>query len=393
MTAAENIHKYRIREIDALRGFALFGICMANAPTIAGVDYSAVSSNGTLADQVAVWLVTVFFSAKFYLLFSFLFGYSFTFQVPSATVYGDAHVSRFLRRVAGMLLLGLVHASLFYSGDILSTYAVLGTGLLALRNISVRNALRTAASLLGLLMLTFLTVGIYVLSLDPVALSSPREGPSELSEAYLASPVSIVSMNICIYQDNLGGTAVYSLHVLSALLVGFSAGKCGLFSHPYRTSRRVKRALLICTLSGISGAVFAAACTYGSPERDLYYIGQAVSLLTSPALAAVYAYAVIRLHRMRYGTSILRAFGAAGKMSLSNYLAQSIALSVIFTGYGFGLYGEIGPAVLCMVCLALYLCQLSYSSWLMQRTRYGPAEAVLRRITLGRKEFNAAKNS
>ncbi|MCW8103592.1 DUF418 domain-containing protein [Streptomyces tauricus] len=383
----------RIEEIDALRGFALFGIIIVNAPVIAGVDNPSTGADGTLADQIAVWLVTIFFSAKFYLLFAFLFGYSFTIQVPALTRNRDPTVLRFRRRLVGIFLLGLAHAVLFYPGDILITYSVLGSGLLILRAISIRCAIRTAAYLIVFLTVTFLSVGTYVLSLDQIPPDSAQILTAEATEAYLGSPYSVISMNGELYLRNLGSAAVYSLNVFSAFLVGFAAGRCGLFLNPSSGSRTADRVFLIGALIGVPGAIFVAACTYGSYGRDLYYIGQAVSVLTSPALSATYVCFVIRLRHTRYGGSILRTLGSAGKMSLTNYLAQSITLCVIFTGYGFGLYGKVGPAALCVGCFLFYLCQLSYSSWIMSRTRYGPAEAILRRITLGHKEFNLVRKS
>jgi uncharacterized protein len=103
----------RIADIDALRGFALFGILMVN------ITYLASAYRGTgledpgfdsPADRAVRFLLAMLFEAKSYLLFSFLFGYSFTLQMESAERGGARFAPRFLRRLAALFVLGAFHA-------------------------------------------------------------------------------------------------------------------------------------------------------------------------------------------------------------------------------------------------------------------------------------------
>ncbi|HEX5740501.1 MAG TPA: DUF418 domain-containing protein, partial [Pilimelia sp.] len=146
---------HRIATVDALRGFALAGILIVN------ITYFASQHRGTgivdaefgaPVDRWAYLVVDTLFETKFYLLFSFLFGYSFTLQIGAATRRGAAFVPRFLRRVAGLFVIGAAHAVLLFHGDILMLYAVLALLLLPLRHLRPRTAALLGG---GLLMAAF----------------------------------------------------------------------------------------------------------------------------------------------------------------------------------------------------------------------------------------------
>ncbi len=134
----------RLLHLDALRGFALLGILMVNIATFASAYYGMAVPDPLFprpVDNAVRWLVSFLFETKFYLLFSFLFGYSFTLQMNSAQQRGTAFVPRMLRRLVGLWLIGAMHAVFLYQGDILCTYALLGLVLLLLRRRSEAGAI------------------------------------------------------------------------------------------------------------------------------------------------------------------------------------------------------------------------------------------------------------
>ena len=110
---------------DEVRGLALMGILWVNVPYLAisaqGFDRAI---NGSVWDQAIEFLVAAVFQTKFYLLFSFLFGYSAHLILSRSSSW---HV--FARRLVGLAILGLLHAVFFFAGDILLTYALLGISL------------------------------------------------------------------------------------------------------------------------------------------------------------------------------------------------------------------------------------------------------------------------
>ncbi|NJP14545.1 DUF418 domain-containing protein [Streptomyces thermoviolaceus subsp. thermoviolaceus] len=368
---------------------------MVNAPVLAGASDLGTQPGAPLADHVAAWLVTALFTTKFYLIFSFLFGYSFTLQMRAAERDHVPFASRHGRRLLGLFLLGLAHAVLLYAGDILMTYAVLGLVLFAVRGLRARTALRAAALLVVFLAAVFLAVGVFVLTLHAPERSAAGVSAAREAAAFRGGPLSVVQANVRAYRDTLGGAILYSAHLFAAFLVGLAAGRHRLLERldepTQRTRLVIRRLLRTGVLAGVPGGVFTAMCAYGPLDSRLYYLGQAVDLLTAPALATAYVCAVVTLLQGRFGPRLRRALAPAGRMSLSNYLSQSLVLALIFTGYGLGLYGRVGPAALVAVCLGLYAAQLAFSAWLMARSRYGPAELLLRRITLGRHAWRTAR--
>ncbi|CAM3823027.1 DUF418 domain-containing protein [Tsukamurella ocularis] len=142
----------RIAPLDALRGFALGGIFVVNVGLMADPDGFAP---GVVRD-----LVDVVFHHKFYVLFSFLFGYSLTLQFRSAERDGASARARTARRLAALAVIGALHAVLLFTGDVLFGYGVIGIALLALSRMRPRSAVRLAAALYAgcLLLLTGLTV-------------------------------------------------------------------------------------------------------------------------------------------------------------------------------------------------------------------------------------------
>ncbi|MEX2441883.1 MAG: hypothetical protein WD400_04480, partial [Pontimonas sp.] len=114
---------------DVLRGFALWGIILVNVAYFShavdsGPSASTLNSTG---DAIAAFLVFVLAQAKFYLIFSFLFGYS-AHYVLSHLELGRR---RWWWRSTGLVILGVAHASFLFIGDILFLYGLLGVVLLA----------------------------------------------------------------------------------------------------------------------------------------------------------------------------------------------------------------------------------------------------------------------
>jgi len=120
----------RIATLDILRGFALLGILIMNMPGF-GSSFFAEADGSHLwtgrVDQIAENVRDLLFSGKFNSMFSLLFGIGFTIQYARIEARDPDHATRiYLRRLAVLAALGLVHANLFWTGDVLHIYALLG---------------------------------------------------------------------------------------------------------------------------------------------------------------------------------------------------------------------------------------------------------------------------
>lgn len=377
----------RITSVDALRGFSLLGILVVNIAFLAsGYRMAGMAEPGfdSSLDWVVRWLVTLFMENKFYLLFSFLFGYSFTLQLDSAVRQGRAFVPMFLRRLAGLLLIGLAHAVLLFPGDILTTYAFVGIALLVLRKIGPKTAVVLAVLLTLMLALGFLLLALLAMvGLDTSG--TVAEGTAEAARSDTAlggvfwqiisehvRKLSLIVLLRVLFQ----GPAV-----LAACLIGLAVGKLGALRNLSAHTRALRRLQWTGFTIGLAGAFLYTHSAWNGTVNK--FLGEAVDLVTAPLLAAAYAATFLRV--LPYLPRVGRALTAPGRMALSNYLGQSLICSLIFTGYGLALVDKVSPAVEVLIALAIFAVQVLYSHWWLKRHRYGPVEWVLRFLTYWRK--------
>ncbi|UNZ16275.1 DUF418 domain-containing protein [Streptomyces sp. 891-h] len=372
----------RIRDVDALRGFALLGILLVNVQVMAD-PYAGQGPYGSAAERVAVWLVTALVSSKFYLLFAFLFGYSFTLQARSAGREGARFAGRQLRRLLCLWCLGFAHAVLLFPGDILMTYAVLGLVLFAARGVAPRKAVGGAVVLV-------VSLGVLLLGKGLLALAATAPGGAAVPEAasavaaYRGDPASVVHANLRHWHDLLAGDMLYAPHILAAFLVGLAAGKRQLLADRDRCRVQARRLVGYGLPVGLAGGVFTAVCRNGPLDARWYDVGDAVGVLTAPALTAAYGGGLLLVLRTGKGRRLGEVLAAAGRLALSNYLTQSLVMALVFTGYGLALHGRLSLVPVLAGCFVLYAAQLALSTWLVRRFRHGPVEWLLHNVTRGR---------
>lgn len=375
----------RIAAVDALRGFALFGIVVVNIAYLAsGYRMAGLAEPAFSAplDWEVRWIVTVFFENKFYLLFSFLFGYSFTLQLDSAANSGAAFAPRFLRRLTGLLLLGLAHAVLLFPGDILATYAVVGLVLLAARGIRPRTAVITAVALTAVLAVGFGLLAVLALN-GTDASGTVAGGAAEAARSDAALHGS-VSMIISEHLHKLGKIVVLRVFfqgpaVLAACLIGLAVGKKRTLTDLSGRTAALRGIQWAGFPVGIGGAMVHAHSTWSGCGSAYHMFGQAVDLLTAPLLAAAYAATLLRL--LPSAPRLTAVLVPPGRMALTNYLGQSLICALIFTGYGLGLVDRLSPLTVVSIAVVIFAIQVGYSRLWLCRHRYGPVEWCLRWFT------------
>ncbi|GAB3156278.1 DUF418 domain-containing protein [Micromonospora sonneratiae] len=370
--------RQRITDVDALRGFALLGILIVNISYFAsGYPFHQVPDPAfsTELDHGVHAVVAFLFEMKFYLLFSFLFGYSFTLQMDSAQRRGVAFVPRFLRRLAGLLVLGGLHAVLLFYGDILTTYAILGLILLALRRIRLRTALITAGVLVGTVVLFFLVMALT--AVPPVDEAAALVAGRQSTAALAGSPGSVIAEHLGSLPRMFGALIMVQAPVAMAMfLLGMAAGQRRLLADVPAHFRALRRIQLVGYPVGLGGA--AAVVVLGGVNT---MPGVALATLTGPLLAAAYAASMLRIFHTGPGQRLAAMLAPAGRMALSNYLGQSLICAMIFTGFGLGLIGTVPPAGVLLIAISIFAGQLVVSALWLRQYRYGPVEWLLRAVT------------
>ncbi|MDE7351419.1 MAG: DUF418 domain-containing protein, partial [Muribaculaceae bacterium] len=109
--------------LDALRGFALLGICMANFPEFSLYSFLPAHVAETMPtsgwDLITKYFLSIFIDGKFYTIFSLLFGIGFSIIISNVAKRGGNAFVVFYRRMFFLLLIGFIHLMYIWSGDIL----------------------------------------------------------------------------------------------------------------------------------------------------------------------------------------------------------------------------------------------------------------------------------
>lgn len=375
----------RVHDVDALRGFALLGIFAVNITFMASAYPGNLVEDPSFSsplDEAARFVVAALFSMKFYLLFSFLFGYSFVLQMDAAERAGAAFVPRMMRRVVGLFVLGVGHIVLLYGGDVLTTYAVMCLVLLAMHRVRDRTALCTAGVIYAVVTASLVISALFLdrSSFMPTydeALSSAVVQ----TQAMLGSPVEIIGHNISgLELLVLQAASLQGPTALAMFLLGMVAARRRLFSNLSGQGSFLRRTQWIGFPLGLAGgAVYAALGADGNPW------GTTVSVLTAPFLAAAFVATLVRLMHTPGTAWVRTALAPVGRIALTNYLAQSVVGIVLFTGVGLGLAGRVSPPLLLLLAFVVFAGQVAVSAWWLKSHRYGPVEYLLRWFTTWRR--------
>ena len=370
----------RLVAIDVLRGVALLGILLVNMLAFSGPfggNVVALSYWQGGADLAVEWAIMVFAEGVFYTMFSFLFGLGFGLQLSRAEARGENATPRFRRRLLVLLGFGLVHLLLIWFGDILTHYALIGLLLLAFRNALPRTLWRWALGILALSTLIYLALG-------PLAAQQlAATDPAGLVQLYRdGNGAQILGERLELGFSIILSTPFLIPSLLWLFLLGLATSKLTLFENLAAHAGLLRRAraialpvALVCkALFGWlllarpgSGFTLALSTGLGGPALGIAYLTSLALLLSDPTWLAR-----------------LRPLAAAGRMALSNYLAQSLVATLFFFGYGLGFYGRLGPATTILFTVGLFALQVVVSNLWLARFRFGLAEWLWRSLTYGR---------
>ncbi|WP_081095266.1 DUF418 domain-containing protein [Erythrobacter donghaensis] len=384
----------RILSLDVLRGFALFGLVIVNAPFFAAPLVSVANPTyGPLAvDGAALWswaIPHVFFEYKSVALFTMLFGVSL-YLVGGES--GDPARSPVLRRRLGWLaLFGLLHGALVWFGDILLSYAIAGAIILGARSWPVSRLLSVGTALVLLSAALLAALVLWQSGLPPAELAAMKAMAWSPTASQHADQLAAFRSDLASTQlANAGLWAELQVQILVLLtprtaglmMIGLALFRTGFLSGE-ATNRTYLRFIAVGALAlaglawngfGIIAADFPMIRTQGW--------GNLVSSLLSPFVALAYAAGLILLLRSARLRPLTSALAATGRMAFTNYITQSLVLSMLFwSGRGLGLYGELSRPAVIAIAAGLFAVQVGCSVLWLKRFGKGPLEVLWRRLS------------
>ena len=389
----------RIEILDVLRGLAVCGILVGNMQWFSGYGMMppSVARQSPFADQLTHFLVHFFVEGKFYSIFSFLFGFGFALQIARAEERGDLKASLFKRRLFWLLVIGLLHAYLLWSGDILSIYAVMGFVLILFRKTTDGALLKWAFALLAIPILTYILLYIlFVAFVPPGAVAKLDAAQIDFWNASVKNvPRSSYLQIITGYNLNMivGRYASLILEMrlpklLAMFLLGSYAYRRGFFQNLSSHRPFIRRVLVYGLLLGVAGNVAFAAFAGAEavfPPSPAGMVGVISYAFGVPALALFFIALVATLWQRAAWRRLLAWLAPVGRMALTNYLMQTVICVFIFYGYGFGQFGRFGATKATLTALAIFLFQIFVSALWLKYFAYGPMEWIWRQLTYRRR--------
>ncbi|MDI1475127.1 DUF418 domain-containing protein [Polyangium sp. y55x31] len=387
----------RVEVLDVLRGFALYGVLLANTvPWFSGLAFlprDVVVPRADTADKVFLFLLGLFVDGKAMGLLTMLFGLGFAVQLERSEALGRSVVPLHVRRMAAMALIGVSHVLLLWWGDVLWGYAIAGFGLLFFRR--VRGPRLLAWGLVFTLVPSFVSSIPAVFEALHSYVPAPPDFPAFRAQVYAAITgsdrrlLTVMHVKQAIY--HVGFISFwYFLWLLGRFLLGAWAGKARIFQDAEARLPFFRKLLGFGLGFGLLGSAIP-------PVRQILmrkgvvipeWAGLALVLPTEIGvmlLAAGYAAAVVLLMQRPSFRRVLRILAPVGRMPLSTYLGQSLASTFVFYGWGLGLASRVIHAWWALpITLGIFTLQVIFAHAWLARFRFGPMEWVWRSMAYGR---------
>jgi uncharacterized protein len=383
--------------LDALRGFALFGVVWSNYAFLSSWVFLSPEEQaalpGALWDAALGPFHDILIDGKFYSIFSLLFGIGFVFFLDK----GGSGQARFLRRMLLLLLIGWLHLRFLWAGDILSLYALLGLLLPLFRRVGDRALLIIAT----------------VLLLSPIAVDTARVLTSDAF--YPAAPIAVLLDAADAKHGSLwqvlasvpdGGWAEFTTScerswlfrvwiivdsnrpqkVLALFLIGLWIARRKLFADPAQHRMLLKRV----TVAGFAiGLPFCVLNWYSLNYLPRLPEAQGLVNTISYAfgvvpLALAYAAGFALLWTTPSWQQRFLVLAPMGRMALTNYLMQTVLAIIIFYGIGLGWGARVSMVGYEGIALGVFILQVLWSHWWLKRFHFGPMEWLWRSLTYGK---------
>ncbi|MEE9442487.1 MAG: DUF418 domain-containing protein [candidate division Zixibacteria bacterium] len=413
----------RIATIDVIRGMAVLGILIIN------IDFFALPSiiifNPSLVGNFdGINLLTwefgyFFFFEKMMAVFSMLFGGGLILMMNRSEKNNLQFKNIYYRRLMWLLIIGLIHAYVFWYGDILFPYAICGMIIYLFRRRSPKFLI-----ILGILMLL---IGLIIYSGSgfgigyvrdqaiqaQAALDAGKEiGPDQqgMLQAWkqmgvMFSPSSeTLTKEINAYRGSFSDAFMIRwpmsimmqtqafLFMMFWRIFGIMLIGMGLMKSGFLAGDKSNKTYLVWMISGyVIGLPIVAYGMTTAIAHDFDFIrfmmyGAHFNYLASILVAVAHTSLIILLYKKGLFSWLTSRLQAVGRMALSNYLIHTLVFTTIFYGHGFGLFGGIERFWLLLMVLGMWIIQLLYSPLWLRHFRFGPAEWLWRSLTYWKKQ-------
>ena len=372
---------------DVLRGFALLGILVVNIQFMGLNSDQGASGEWTqgFANGSATFLIAALFAGKFYLLFSFLFGYSSNYVIRN----DKSNRARWVKRCLVLVALGALHFTFLWHGDIIFLYGLFGLLLTffffrADRTLRIWSRIVFSISTFFIVLIGALAfVAEYVLDEDLGSSTVSSLDEILLNGTFLESiparlEVWVLGISLGVFLQ--GGLA------FAAFLLGVRLARSNFLSSPIdigANSKLMKKGLFLGLPIQIIAAVILLLNEQSTnPSESIYLVALSASFVSAPLLSMFYVGLVRKLVEER--AHLVLWMKPAGKMSLTIYISQSVITSLIFGPWGLGLFQDLQTWQVFLLAFAIWLLLAYLAAHWLKKFNQGPLEKLVSSLTRNR---------
>ena len=384
----------RIVPIDVLRGVALLGILVMNIQSFSMISaaYGNPTAYGDLTGiNFAVWLAgRLLADQKFMTIFAMLFGAGIVLMTERQVRAGARPAGIYYRRNGILMLIGVLHAYLFWEGDILFSYGACAMVVYFARRLPPR----------WLLPIGYAMICVPALFIGAVGLALPFAQPETLVDAEKAwSPTpEMVQKELDAYRGNwfaqvaqrapesvLAETILFAIwtfwRAAGLMLVGMALFQLGVFNAARSPRLYWTFVLLGLPLGvGLTGLGVYRDFDHGW-DLSCKFFGMNYNYFGSLFASLAWVGLVMLACQSKMLPALVARLAAVGQMALTNYLLQTLICTTLFYGTGFGLFGKVQRVGQLGIVCSIWAFELLFSSFWLAYFTSGPFEWLWRSLT------------
>jgi len=382
--------KQRIEILDVIRGFAIFGIIIANIQSWSGYKFIPFDTLESLNyydyNAIGKYLFMFFIDTKFYTLFSLLFGIGFYIQFHKFRDDQGPFIKTYRRRLYFLMLFGAIHA-FFWSGDILFIYGAMGLLLILFRNLSHKMLLIYSIILYYIWLVYDIIFALYFpdfMNYPTLAYKTyPDIAPQDVVHAFKdGNLLEVLQMNwhnlYYRYIDLIPSgrlTKVLSIFILGYYLMSIDY---------FRIYAKSAKLLAIYLVSGliltyISYDIGGSMASFSHDLNNVEY--KAIAATGQILLALSYIHILAILDTTAFFKKAFHYFAYVGRLSFTNYLMHTLLGYLIFYPFFGGHFATMGLIEISFLALVLYVFQIIFSMLWLKFFAFGPLEWGWRCLT------------
>jgi uncharacterized protein len=382
---------------DVLRGFALLGILVVNIQFMALSSDEGARGEWTygFANGSATFIIASVFAGKFYLLFSFLFGYSSNYIINGER----RNRKRWIKRCLVLMALGVIHFTFLWHGDIIFIYGLFGLLLIPFFFRGDKTLKIWTRIIFSVSTFIIISVGILVYLAERFMSEDTFQGAVDVELNRVLIDGTFLEaiparLELWVYGISTGLFLQGGL-AFAAFLLGIRLARSKFLSSPIergRNSQLIKRGLIFgAPIQIIAAAVLLQNERAAEPSEGIYLLALFASFIAAPLLSMFYVGVIRKLVEEK--PHLVSWMRPAGQLSLTIYISQSVITSLIFSPWGLGLFQELQTWQVLILAVAIWLLLVKLATHWLKRFNQGPLELLMNTLTRSGKNGISKSNA